>query len=548
MPLRWGLFALFLWLAFVSPLLAAEQPAESEKERPSLEARFESLEAAHRQLAEQFDRVLRENESLQLKLQSITADHTNLNDQYQLLSARLLGHSPTTPVAAQAPVEPMEQSPPVEIPPPQPSKDDFYDNQPPDVRTDEPAPKPKDAPTKSSFFEGFKWETQDGEYTLNFHNETQIETRTYTLNTDPVNQFGYDVPRMRMIFNGRLTRPIEYNVSINKGLGSLDLLDAYLNFNYDPRMQFRIGRYRVPFTYDWYALNNQFLPTPERSVFAINEGYNRNLGAMLHGELLDERVDYALAAVNGPRNSYVDTNADKDLLGYLNVRPFMQSECYDYLKHLNVGGSMTWGIQDQPAIPADFRTSANATESLGTVVEVPSFLELNNGVREQGIRRMWEFHWAYYYKQLSLLGAIDQGFNDYVVTSTNTTVRLPTRGWHIQFAYFLTGEEVERRTFVEPLRPFDLREGKRGPGAWEIQTRFDHFALGDQVFSGGLADPNLWTNQVNTIDSGVNWYLNKYMKIYFDWQHNIYNSPVQYRPGGLSTRNNLLWMRFQIYF
>lgn len=537
------MLAVCLCVGLTSRLMAEEQPASAPAAgAENVESRFQSLEEAHRKLAERFERVLQENESLQLQLRTITTEHTQLNDQYQLLSARLQGHSPVT-------VEPSPESPAVEIPGRQSSASDFYDNQPPDVRTDEPSPKSKNVPTKSSFFEGFKWETEDGEFTLNFHNETQIETRTYTqADMDPVDQFGFDVPRMRMIFNGRITKPIEYNVSINKGLGSLDLLDAYLNFNYDDRYQFRIGRYRVPFTYDWYALNNQFLPTPERSVFAINEGYNRNLGAMLHGELLDERVDYALAAVNGPRNSYVDSNADKDLLAYINIRPFMQSECYESLKHFNIGGSVAWGLQDQSPLPVNFRTSANATESSGTVVEVPTFLQLNDDVIEKGIRRMWEFHWAYYYKQLSLLGAIDQGFNDYVIKTTNTSVRLPTRGWHIQFAYFLTGEEVERRTFVEPLRPFDLRQGKRGPGAWEIQTRFDHFALGDQVFTDGLADGSLWTNQVNTIDSGVNWYLNKYTKIYFDWQHNIYNSPVMYRPGGLSTRNNLLWMRMQIYF
>ncbi|MFO1021711.1 MAG: hypothetical protein U0903_13585 [Planctomycetales bacterium] len=64
---------------------------------------------------------------------------------------------------------------------------------------------------------------------------------------------------------------------------------------------------------------------------------------------------------------------------------------------------------------------------------------------------MWEFHWAYYYKQLSLLGAIDEGFNDYFVTTISTSASRPGAGM-FQFAYFLTGEEVERRTFVEPLR------------------------------------------------------------------------------------------------
>ena len=128
------------------------------------------------------------------------------------------------------------------------------------------------------------------------------------------------------------------------------------------------------------------------------------------------------------------------------------------------------------------------------------------------------------------------------------SVVVPTSGYHAQFAYLLTGEQIERRYFISPLHPFDLRRGKFGLGAVEVQARFDHFEVGDQVFTGGLADPNLWTNRVNTIDAGVNWYLNKYTKIYFDWQHTMYGQPVPYRPGGFQSTSDLFWMRFQIYF
>ncbi|HEY1066121.1 MAG TPA: porin, partial [Pirellulales bacterium] len=216
--------------------------------------------------------------------------------------------------------------------------------------------KPEKQPLTGFFDDGFKFESTDGEFQLQIHNETQLDLRAYAEKLDPVDQFGFTVPRMRLIFNGHLTKPIEYNVSINKGLGSLDLLDAFFNFNYDPRFQVRIGRFRAPFTYDWYALSNQFLLTPERSIFAINYGYNRNVGGMIHGEVLDERLDYAVAVVNGPRNSYIDENAAKDVLGYVNVRPFGQSESFPFLHNLNLGGAVAYGEQDQFPNPIAFRT------------------------------------------------------------------------------------------------------------------------------------------------------------------------------------------------
>jgi phosphate-selective porin OprO/OprP len=420
------------------------------------------------------------------------------------------------------------------------------DDQPPDVRTNQ-RPKPGGS-VKPSFAEGFKLQTPDKEFDLVLHSELQLDMRAYGENhPNPVNQFGFNVNRMRLIFNGHLTRPIEYAVSINKGLGSLDLLDAYLNFNYDERLQLRVGRFRVPFTYDWYSQSNQFLLTPERSVFAENYGYSRNLAIMLHGDLLDDHVDYALAAVNGPRNQYIDYNASKDILGYLKLEPFRDLKGFELLENLNVGYSAAYGLENQSPLPVNFRTSGNASQSSGNLEEIPTFLALNTGVREDGTRWMQEVFVAYYYKQLTIQAAWDGGYNDYR-SAAGDRVRLPVNGWHAQFGYFLTGEELDRRTFVEPLRPFDLRPGKRGPGAIEIQARYDDFKLGSEVFTGGLADANLYTNQVRTTDVGANWYLNKFVKVYFDWQHAMYSQPVVFAPGKTHRTSDLFWTRLQFNF
>ena len=66
---------------------------------------------------------------------------------------------------------------------------------------------------------------------------------------------------------------------------------------------------------------------------------------------------------------------------------------------------------------------------------------------------------------------------------------------------------------VKPLRPFDLRRGKIGLGAWEVGGRYNWLGLGDEVFTRGLADPDLWTNRVATFDVGLNWYLTQYLKV-----------------------------------
>jgi phosphate-selective porin OprO/OprP len=51
-------------------------------------------------------------------------------------------------------------------------------------------------------------------------------------------------------------------------------------------------------------------------------------------------------------------------------------------------------------------------------------------------------------------------------------------------------------------------------------------------------------------DTGANWYLNRYIKFYFDWQHSEYGSPVLLNASEnkLSKHNDLYWIRCQIYF
>jgi phosphate-selective porin OprO/OprP len=180
------------------------------------------------------------------------------------------------------------------------------------------------------------------------------------------------------------------------------------------------------------------------------------------------------------------------------------------------------------------------------------FLALNNNVTERGIRDLWELHAAYYYKGLSLLGAWDSGFNSYALPQ-RPSVRVPTSGYFVQVAYLITGETLRERTMIDPINRFDLRPGKFGLGAFEPHARYSEMFLGRDVFTAGLADPNLWTNRVQLIDVGVNWYLNNFVKIYFDWEHAIFASPVfaANLPNGhtaFQTTNDMFWARLQFYY
>jgi phosphate-selective porin OprO/OprP len=155
---------------------------------------------------------------------------------------------------------------------------------------------------------------------------------------------------------------------------------------------------------------------------------------------------------------------------------------------------------------------------------------------------------AYYYGGLSPLSALEGGHDSYSNGLTAAPVHIPINGWFVQPGYILTGETIRDRTLLQPLSPFDLRQGRFGLGAWEVTARYSQLDLDSRVFTAGLADPHLWTNHAKMVDVGLNWYLNQFVKVYFDWEHALFGKPVTATNGAFRSSSDLFWLRTQVYF
>src|SRR5262249_38813008 len=148
----------------------------------------------------------------------------------------------------------------------------------------------------------------------------------------------------------------------------------------------------------------------------------------------------------------------------------------------------------------------------GNLAIGPEFLALNNNVNESGLRAFWSLYLAYYYRQLSLIGEWQSGYDSFGLANQKTHTRVPVESFYIMGGYFLTGETVSGRGILRPNRNFDVRPGRRGLGALELVGRYSYLNIGRQVFTNGLADPSQWTNQLYTVDVGVNWYWTQFLK------------------------------------
>ncbi len=368
--------------------------------------------------------------------------------------------------------------------------------------------------------DGFRFATDDDEIELRIRAMSQVDIRVYQQKDQSPISGGIFNPRTRIYFEGQFSKPIKYEFSFQNFYDVVQLLDAYLDFSYDPRFAVRVGRYKNPYTYEWYRIHIWDLLAPERSLFSNNFESNRRFGVMAHGDLFRNRLEYAVGSFDGQRNGFSEFGNSQDVSAFLNFKPFYNEEGSP-LRDLQVGGSVDAGYENNPLSPAVLRLTTSpsgldltSTSAINTA-NVP-FLAFNSNVRERGERALWELHAAYFYKGLTLLAAWDSGYQGYGIgpaSAPATPVKVPTSGYFAQIGYIVTGETIRDRTLIDPLRPFDLRKGRFGLGALELTARFSELELGRQVFNGGLADPNLWSRQAHTTDVGFNWYLNKFVKV-----------------------------------
>jgi phosphate-selective porin OprO/OprP len=409
-----------------------------------------------------------------------------------------------------------------------------------------------DIPLRAFFNDGFSFESSDGEYLLNIHLMNQTDFKVFAPGNQEPARSGLYNPRFRVYFEGHLQKPFEYELSIQRSVeGAFDVLDANLNFHPCDQFQIKFGRFLVPYSYDWYDHLEQYFITPERSLFPLNFGLAREVGLMAWGSLFDKRVQYALGGFDGQLIGLADNNTTRDAVGYVNFLPFRQSTEYPGLRFLNIGGSIALGQQAFDVTPLPLRTSVQSSDNDEAAQAASAiFLDYNPGVVAHGGRAQGAIHAAWYVKHLSLEAEWQIGRFGLRRPDAPAAITIPVSGYHISLSYFITGEEVEGRKAVKPLRPLYGGEGSWGPGAIEPFIRYSQLDISDRVFTDGFADPEKWTKNAYVIDTGWNWYWNQYIKFYFDWQLSVYGSPVLLNEGEhkFSRVDNLFWARCQIYY
>ncbi|MFI5303965.1 MAG: OprO/OprP family phosphate-selective porin, partial [Nitrospiria bacterium] len=389
--------------------------------------------------------------------------------------------------------------------------------------------------------DGFIVKSPDGDYLLNLRGVLQFDSFFFDQNnpspTVANGAFSYSPttfnPRkVRLYFEGTVAKYYDFRLLPDFGNGQTVLQDAYLDFHYWPVVKLKAGKFKSPVGLE--RLQDETNLIFFERALPTNLIPNRDVGMFFHGDPWGGTVSYALGIVDGVAdNALLDTdpNTDKDGVARLFVSPFKGLNS-DSLKGLGVGISGTYGNQNMatvasPNLPV-YRTSGQT-----------AFFSYANGVIANGNHTRYSPQANYYFGPFGFLG-------EYAVSSQNVNAGIQTRSlkhsaWQTSFSYVLTGEKASYNGLY-PEHAFDARNGHWG--AIELAVRYSGLNIDPNSFPI-YASPSSNSAGAEERGGGVNWYLNKNVKVVLDYFDTKFETPIG---GNHHNDEQVILSRFQLSF
>ncbi len=325
----------------------------------------------------------------------------------------------------------------------------------------------------------------------------------------------------RLDIRGALENDFEYRLYAQFAGSAANLQEAWLMYKHFPWARIKFGQVLVPFSLE-SQYSARWLDFAERSIGVSNLQPAEDLGLMVFGNPFGGIVEYGGGVFNGRIRTLDDNNDNFDFGGRVVLAPFIKSG-RDLWKDFYAGGSFLAGHSDETLASTGFTTSSGNR-----------FLTYSSNTRHAGnrIRFGGELQWIYGpgdIKAEYVGGRFDN------VERTGQIADVDVNSWYASATYILTGERKQRNKPLIPKRNFSIQDG--GWGAWEAAVRFEQFFLNDSPFHLGLATG---VDRVNAYTLGLNGWLNKHIRMIFDYTLNDFSNPLLI--GSRSLGEEHLWI------
>jgi phosphate-selective porin OprO/OprP len=361
-------------------------------------------------------------------------------------------------------------------------------------------------------------------FRLDFTSRIQLDT--FNPGDDPPNFDDVQLTRARIGVDGELFRIVEFSVEreltdagdvkLNAKSVKTQWRDVYGELRLSDAFRVRGGRFKIPFSLDQLTstAQNDFV---FRSLGADYLTPGRDTGGMVRGRLLGRALNYSAGVFEHDGDNSRSTKVaggDRTWAFRVTGTPFARTKTLN-LDRTEVGGSFaTTDVGDTSELPNGLR---GRTEISRFTFFEPVFV--------RGARRRYGADIDWSYRQVGARAEYTAVTDERVGQGLrgNDLNVARARAYYVQGTWVLTGDRKNRP--MEPRRPLLLR----GAGAVELAARyerlwFDSKDTGEPAFSNSRAEVILPTGD-RVVTLGVNWYLNRWMKLQLNAIHEELQDP-----------------------
>jgi len=339
-----------------------------------------------------------------------------------------------------------------------------------------------------------------------------------------------DVARRRIGVDGEILNIFDYQVERELGDDDDPWRDVFVNYKQFNFVQFQAGKFKMPFSLDENtgATNLDFI---YRSRIASLLAPGRDTGVMVHGRVLRRgalRYEAGLFSADGDNvrtNDADRVHGERTVAARVLAQPFRSTD--SLASDLAFGVSFTTSELPEGVVDLRGRTE------LGDVFYRPEIL-VHGQRRRIGFEARWRpgpFSIKSEYIRLS---------DERLGQSVEDTDLSPfvSAGWYVSGTWAVTGEK-KAGGLDSPSRP--LFQG--GVGAVEVAARVERIRFGsgatDPLASNAPRADVVLGNSNHVQTYGVNWYVNRWIKI----QANLVRNAIAFPDQAPQPSQPVFWSR-----
>jgi phosphate-selective porin OprO/OprP len=390
------------------------------------------------------------------------------------------------------------------------------------------------AALNGNFKDGFIFESGDKANSIQVTGRVHADYRSFDVNSTNANTAnGFDIRRAYLGVQGKLYSDWTYEGTIDIANNTLEY--AWLNYKAADALHFRMGAFKMPFSFEELT-SSRFIDFQERSL--VNAfAPAKDIGFMVHGELVKDRLVYAVAAMNGQGKNTDEANSqvdDQELIVRLASNLAPMAGLKDTVLHIG-GGYTTGKMPGNNALTGGIRTEGRGLTFL--TLASPGGTAASDTERDRlGLETV--LAWGPIKAQGEWVKASYE--NSSVAFDREVDAYYASLNWMITGEKYADWYTMNGMRAIKPNRPF--RKGAEGMGAWELGVRYskidaDEFATGE--FTG--------TKNAEAMTVGLKWVPVTPVRIYLNYTETEFDAPIAI-VGGTTEKEKAITLRSSVFF